>query len=487
MMKRLPPSLVLLLGALPLLTYAAVQLAAVLRPEVLTSEPPAEVGPGSEQLAVARRQATAWSNEIRKAATIAQQYRVPEASETSTDPTVRAVIHAAASRSANLNDLDVFLAEVERPQFTGALKKQYEQWLNERHETQRDAEAIVAWLSQPPSIRSLADAQKALVEINGLIRTYTRRSKFSDTAKAAHWRLQARWLVIERLIELAHTQYRLALQTKLPLEPGSNAMNTALETLRGLKNQFEIFTIDLRQAETDYPHLDPSLRTAFEARGLVVEDCTAREELLKLFAQDDLFTNAAGADAWLAQVAARYLRTKDDSLRAVIREKVQEFCEAYIPPQVQLDTDVVLNGRSVPRKNVVIKYIEQPSGKVQRQPLSANADGLNEWTAPQRYAPESTFVEYMGSEHYLRELKATRLSQVALQYNAARKRLTESTERPRWTQKSAEQLKKACENDKDLVDELQSRGDTTGRAAKIWTRLNMLIAGMTNNPDLFAP
>lgn len=485
-MKRLPLGLVLWLMTLPLWTYAAMQLAAVVRPEVLTSEPPLETGPGSEQLTVARRQAVAWSNEVRKAATITQQYRAPQASETSTDPAVRAVIHAAASRSADLNDLDVFLADVERPQFTGALKTQYEQWLNERHETKRDAEAIVTWLSQPPPIRSLSDANKALAEASDLIRTYSKRSKFSDTAKATLWRLRARWLVIERLIELANTHYRLALQTKLPLEPGANTIHTAVETLRGLKMHWEAFSTDLRQAEADDPRLDPALRAAAEARQTIADDCSAREELLQLFAQDDLFADAAGADAWLAQVAARYLRTKDDALRAIIREKVQEFCEAYIPRQVLLDTEVLLNGRPVPRKNVILKFIEQSSGKVQRQPLAAEEGGLNEWTAPQRYSPESTFVEYMGSEYYLRELKATRLSQVAVKYNAARKRLAESTQRPRWTLKSAEQLKKACENDKDLVDQLQSRDSSAGRAAKIWTRLNILIAGMTNNPDLFA-
>ncbi|MCS6865097.1 MAG: hypothetical protein RMJ56_12015 [Gemmataceae bacterium] len=485
-MKRLPPSLVLLLLALPLVTYAVVQVSIVVRSEVLTPEPPTEQGPSAEALAAAHRRATAWSNEVRKAAIVAQQYRAPDASEASAEPPVRAVIQAAAARSANLNDLDVFLAEVERPQFSGVLKKQYEQWLNERQETKRDAEAVVAWLSQPPPIRSLNDAHKALAEVNTLIRTYTSRSKFSDTAKATLWRLRARWLVIERLLDLANSHYRTALQTPLPLEPGTNALNTAVETLRALKTQLEIFSADLRQAEADYPRLDPTLRANLEARGNIADECIAHEELLKLLGQDDLFTNATGADAWLAQVAARYRRTKDDALRAIIREKVQEFCEAYIPPQAQLDREVILNGRPVPRKNVVIKFIEQPSGKVQRQPLSADDEGLNEWTAPKRYSPESTFVEYMGSEHYLQELRATRLSQVAVMYNAARKQLTESTERPRWTQKSAERLKKACEIDKDLVDQLESRGSSSGRAAKIWTRLNILIAGMTNNPDLFA-
>jgi|GEM_PF-2964679 len=476
----------LLVLGIPLALYCALQIKGVVRADMIVSNPPEDRGATKEKLTADHAKTTAWLNEVRKATTIAGQYRQAGPEDVSRDDMVASAVKTSAARSADLNDLDLFLSDIEAPKFTGKLETQYKKWMEERKELKRDADAVATWLAKPPTINSAADANRAMDTVIGFINQYSSRSKFADKAKAAVWRIRARLAVIDALTALANSQYRTAVQVKLPLESGNNTVKTAVENLKGLKDQIVILKAEVRQADDEKATLDAPLQAAIDAKGVVADECAAREELLDLFAKDDLFTNAAGVAAWLKQVGAQYRKTKDERVRMLIREKLQEFCDAFIPETARLDDDVLVRGKLVPRKDVVIKYQEEAGGAVMRKPLSGDLDGVNEFNLAKKYPGDTTFVVYMGSEEYPKDLKPTPQSQAAVLYNGERKKLADSTTMPKWTAKSVDELKKKCEAQKDLVDLLQTPGGgSVGKEPKIWTRLSGLAAGMVGNADLF--
>jgi hypothetical protein len=483
-MSGLKGGALLMLMGVPLLGLCALTVKDVMRTDIIASDPPADRGPSKDQAAAAHAKSSAWLSDVRKAATVSGQYRAAGPDDATADPAATGMVKASAARAADLNDLDLFLSEVERPSFSGRLKDQYQKWVDERKELKRDEQAVLDWLLRPPAVASSADAVKAVEAAKVLIDQYSMRSKFSDPSKAGAWRVRARLAVIDALAVLADSQYRAAVAVKLPLKEGNNEVKKAVETLRGLKGMLQSLNLEAKAAEEEKP-LDATLRAAVDAKGPVADECTAREELLALFARDDLFTNASGAAAWLKQVGEQYRKTKDEKVRRLIREKVQEFCDAFIPEATRLDDKVVLKGKAVERKNVIIKF-NPVGGKQTREPLSGDLDGVNEFNLADKRPGANTFVVHMSDEEYPRDLKPTELSKAAVRFNAARKQLADSTTAPRWTAKSVEELKKKCDAQKDLVDQLQTLGSkSVGGEPKIWTRLTGLADGMAADPDLF--
>jgi hypothetical protein len=477
----------LLILAVPMGLYIAWQINGVVRTDLVLSDAPPDRGGTKEQLAALHTKTTAWAGEVQKAGAVTEQYRAAGPEDACTDADATALVKASAARAADLNDLDAFLSDLARPNFTGKLKTQYLQWMEERKELNRDAGAITTWLGKPPPITSAADANKVTDEILGLVSAYATRSKFSDKAKAAVWRVRARLIIVKALAALANKQYREAVQVKLPLETGNNAVKTAMATLLVLKAQLTALGADLRNADEEKAALDSTTRVEAESRGSHADECSAREELLTLFAKDDLFTNSTGAAVWLKQVTARYRRTKDEHTRALIRDKVQEFCDAFIPPVVRLPDTVLIKGAEAPREAVVVKFEVTVNGKVEtkRVPLGG-LDGINEFNLESKPPGPNTFVVYDMAEQFPRELKPTELSKAAVMFNAERKKIADGPTVPKWTVNSVEQLKKKCEDQKDLVDLLQTPdGPSAVKAPKIWTRLTGLATGMVGCADLF--
>jgi hypothetical protein len=474
-------ALLLVLG-IPLAGYCALQVKGVARTGAPSDEPP-ERGPSKEQLDAGRAKSAALASDVGKAAEVAEQYRAAGPADAASDPAAAAVVKAGAARSADLADLDTFLADRERPTFSGQLKEQYAKWTEERRALRGDERAVAERLARPPEIASAADAAKASEALDSLIEQYATRSNFSDKARAAVWRVQARLIVADGLAALADKEYRAAIGQKLPLKPNDPAEGT----LRALKKAIEELDAAARAAAAD-AKLDPDLRKAVDAKGAAADENAAREELLSLLAKADLFTDPAGAAPWLKEVAAKYARTKRDADRALIRRKVQEFCEAFVPPEVRLDDAVIFDGKEVERKHVVVAYQREVGGKVMRAPLSAELDGANEFNLAKTHPGDTTFVEHMGSTRRPAALKPTELSRAAALYNAERKKLSDGTTEPKWTEKSVLELKKKCEAQQKQVENLEVLGGGSGgKPFKLWTRLTGLARGLGANKELVAP
>ncbi len=217
----------------------------------VTTELPSEHGASKEQLAESHAKSSVLLADTRKATTITNQFHAAAAEDASTNPDAKAVVTASANRAADLNDLDLFLSEVERAPFTGKLKNRYASWIDERKKLKSDEEAVATWLGRAHAVTSPDDATKEMEEANTLIVKYSTRSKFSDSTKAAVWRIKARLVLTDALAHLADAQYRTAVNTKLPLEKGNNAVKVAVETLRGLKAMIRLLDSDAKIAEEE--------------------------------------------------------------------------------------------------------------------------------------------------------------------------------------------------------------------------------------------
>ena len=148
------------------------------------------------------------------------------------------------------------------------------------------------------------------------------------------------------------------------------------------------------------------------------DEWAARERLLALFAEPTLFTDAAGAADWLAKVNVQFDRTASSDEHALLRRKVQEFCEAFVPSAVLLDDAVLLDGKRVARSQVEVKYFPASGKGSMRAKLTADPDrkALNEFTVAEKYPGDSTLVLLGAAEHYPKQLKPTEQSKAAVLY-----------------------------------------------------------------------
>ncbi|HEY1188558.1 MAG TPA: hypothetical protein VGE74_12975 [Gemmata sp.] len=474
-------ALLLALGA-PFALYAVWQVHSATRADVTAAPPPADTGPTNEQLAASRTKAAAFAAASRNALDGSWQSAGPV--PTSTDPAAAEALQAAAARAADLADLERFLSGAERPVFTGKLKPRYEEWTREQVAARRAEEAVRAWFRKPLAVASVADADRAMGEVNALIDEYAGLSRFANTGQTVRWRLQAQLQLVDLLTGLANTHYKAAVSAPLPLDQDTGA---ALAALRALRAHLAALQEGLRQADESKVPLAAEFRTTAEDKRARADEYAAREELLALFAKADLFADATGAERWLKSVAAQFAKTKDKEVQKIIRKKVQQFADSFIPASVRLDEDVVLRGRAAPRDKVVVSYDPALGEKTQTRSLSAEAGGFNEFSLSGKQPGLNYVVRYDGNSYELGDLKPTALSRAAVRYNEARARLADRPA-PRWTAESIAELKKKCEEQKELVDQLRiPERKGAGAPPKIATRVSGLAAGAAACEDLFRP
>jgi hypothetical protein len=459
----------------------------VVRTDLIASEVPPDRGGSKEYLAASRTKAAGWAGEVRKAAGVAWQYRVPGPEDAVADEAAAGLVKAAGARSADLQDLDVFLSDTDAPKFVGHLRESYAKWNVENKQAREDAAAVTAWLANPPPVASTADAVRAMAAAAAHVNQYTGRSRFSDKGKAAIWQLKARLHVVDALAAAADAQYQSAVREKLPLPPGDNAVKTALDTLGGVRAQIAGLGNDLKRADEDKVPVEGALRGAVAAKVELDRQYAAGAALLGLFGQKDLFQDPAGAEPWLRQVAAHYANTKKKEDADLIREKAQQFCDGFLPAGVRLDDTVLLRGKPAPRKEVIVKEPGRPT-------LSADPDGLNEFKLAAR-EPMSTLLTYKGDEEWNEAVAPTALSKAAMAYGVERKAVQTGASGPKWTAKSVEDLKKKCETHKDQLDKVKmlepkNKPKSPDKAEddeplKLWVRLSGLAEGIKRAPELF--
>lgn len=481
-MKSLTGGALLLVLGVPLGLYAALAVKAVARTDLVGGDPPADRGASRDDLAKLRARAGNWLGEVRKATTVAGQYRASTADDASSEPGVRAAVKAASARAKDLIDVDRFLSNNVEGKFEGNLAGVFGKWHAGRADLGKTETAVVRWLEAPPPVASAPAADAALKAVRELIAQYT-DSQFADRAKAAEWRVRVRLYVVTALEKAAEDQYDKTVRAKLPLE--ERASDTTKATLAALGEHATGLQTDAEQARADGAVLAPAVLSAAEEKKPLVERSAARKTLLDLLAEDKLFEKAGGAAAWLGRVGAAY-RKSDPRTRALIRDKVQEFCDAFVAPVAQLDDEVLLEGKRVARASVRVVYAPRAGADDVFAKLALEADGLNEHTLPTKPPGVNPYLVHdagnMSRSLAVGKLKPTDLSAAAVAYNAARRKVVETPGRAKWTPNSLAELKKACGGNEKLVDQLKVPG---GAVPQLWVRLTGLADGAAENADLF--
>jgi len=490
-MGRLKSGVVLLLLAVPFALYAAWQVQGVSRADLIVSDPPSEKGlPGREQLAAARAKADKWSEDVRKAAAVTYQFRTPGPDDRAADDECYALARAAGARADELIDLEKFLSDTDDPVFVGALRTRYLEWRASKAELSKAGKAVENWFTTPlPAVDGPEPAAKAVAAFYSLVGEYTRDSRFSDPAKAAGWKVRGRCRVIEALADTARGPYDKVVARPLPLpsEADSPDVRKALGAPRAIREQVKLLQDELTQIED--AKLTVPARAAADARAAVkrADEWAARERLLALFAEPTLFTNPTGAADWLEKVKAQFDRTQSAEDRDLLRRKVQEFCEAFVPRAVELEDFVLIDGKRTRRADVEVEYFDA-KGKSHRVPLTNNPDpeSLNEFTVARKFPGERTRVWVGATESFPNQLQPTKPSEAAVAFHEARKNVGSGPGMPKWTAKAIDELKIKCKPVSGEVNKLKIPGTKPDAPApEIWNRLENLSRGAEADRTLF--
>ena len=110
--------------ALPFPLYGAWQVRGVSRADLIVADPPSDKSASKEQLATMRTKTEKWVGDVRKTAAVTYQFRAPGPDDATSDADCTALARDAAKRSADLTDLESFLAGTESPTYTGTLRAQ---------------------------------------------------------------------------------------------------------------------------------------------------------------------------------------------------------------------------------------------------------------------------------------------------------------------------------------------------------------------------
>jgi hypothetical protein len=305
--------------------------------------------------------------------------------------------------------------------------------------------------------------------------------------------------VLESLQAAATGPYDEVLALALPLPDPKNdkRVEKALGAPTAIREQVRLLEAELAAVKAARRELPERAAKLANSVLRTADEWAAKEELLALFADPELFTNPTKATDWLPKVQAQFNKTQTATGRELIRKKVQQFCEAYIPRAARLDTNVLVRDKELPRVNVKIVYQATGKPKTERA-LTDHPTMLNEFNFITLH-PDFDQVAWPGGFGGKDSLKPTAASFVARDFTSERATVTV------WAAGTVEQLKKKCEGADAAVQQkrreqldklagaeairdplgMESRSAWTQENSRIWTRLTALSGAMAKAPGLF--
>jgi hypothetical protein len=217
------------------------------------------------------------------------------------------------------------------------------------------------------------------------------------------------------------------------------------------------------------------------------EDWRARNDLLVKFAVDPPGLAPEDAKKWFKDVNTQVGRLKDAATKAIIRDKVQQFCDALIPKKFALDSLVMVSTRTVERSDLKARYAKDGKLDSTFPVLTDDPDLLNEMTAktkgPRGLLFDSFYLDASGGIDP-NVVKPTAKSKASLAFLAARATVPEKNG---WTRDTVARLLEkagpAETGDKHRWDDLillGKRGEY-----KVYERLKIVEGAISQYADLF--
>lgn len=464
--------LLLLAVTAPIAGYAAWQGAAASQQQVVPVKPPPEFGgPGKDVLTPIRGNTKTGAEDARLVTQAA--FRFPPANpKEPTDQEARDAAKAAAARARALDNLRKFLAgrppeEFEEPGWKDLARA--------RAKLGEDETVIEKQLAEIPVVRGPRAAEAAQAQLDAdraAIKKYG-DNPLSDRTKAARWGYAAQARVLRGLHDWAAAEYAKALNKRPPIDDPDS---TLLETVRYLRRGADSLS---RQFEAETGTFRGEIRQAVLAATGLREEWAYRERLLAAFRDNPSALPPEDLDGRLREIGDLYRKLEQSpELQALIRAKVQQFCDGFIPQRLRLDSVVELDGGLVPRGPLELEF----AGESKTRKLSD--DPLGDLTEFNHTKQGQRFLHIEWKLNQKTKLVPTDLSKAAHAYTEARRSV------PRWDGPGVNRLKEACKgHDETVLNKLvairtdQSPGPDV--PAQVWTRLSKLAEAVAAYPNLF--
>lgn len=275
----------------------------------------------------------------------------------------------------------------------------------------------------------------------------------------------------------------------LPMKPSdATSFEKEMEELTKMYDQFDlIYSNAPEQARKNSRIEDLANSMAFSKA-----ECQACNELCKLFFLDPVRMPPADITAWFLKVGSFMSKLSTSSTKALIKQKVQQFCAAVIPEKLALD-DHVLNVDGTLFKRDQLRAMFEKNGGMNtgdkdyfnERPLSLDPAELNERThgdmkfTPPGYVPG--MISHSNGTISPKRLKPTPRSVAAFDFFKARQQVPSDNG---WKRVIVDQLlEAAAESGKtpgQQWDPLSLPGEPKQKPYEVVQKLNAIRAAMTN-------
>ncbi len=234
-----------------------------------------------------------------------------------------------------------------------------------------------AWFLQEVN----ANAKAALAAFLNICDGYRRAG--APPVKAAVYEMRGRHRIANAFSDLLVKKYDLLIgKAGLPLNQSD--AKSLQEEIDELVKMFEQFAL-VYSAAPDQARKNPAMEGLANDMALSRDGWQACNELSKLFYIDPLELTHSDVADWFVKVGSFMSKLSPDSTRALIKQKVQQFCGAVIPEKLALDNSVrKVGGNEFAREKLKARFKSDNAANNmplhKYLPLSLDPSGLNERT-----------------------------------------------------------------------------------------------------------
>jgi hypothetical protein len=379
--------------------------------------------------------------------------------------------------------MNVVAFDDSRKKFVGD-KEEFENLRNSQGELRTFESKLNAWFLGEVNENAI-NALKLFRE--DLIIPYSQAK--ASPVKVAEYEMRGRHAIAKAFSAQLLKEFNLRIEKNaLPINPSD-----ATPLLKGMDDLIDMCAQFARVYSNapDQARKNPDMeRKSIEMLGLDAE-WQACKELSNLFSRDPVGMTPSDVADWFVKVGSFMSKLSTDSTKALIKQKVQQFCGAVIPEKLGLDDQVLkVDGTLFRRDQLQSRFRKVNAGfddkeLYKRLPLSSDPAGLNERTqGEQKFSPlgyEPSMIDTPGGAVPAERFKPTPRSAAAFDYFKARQQVPSENG---WKRVVLDRmLEAAAESEKtpgQQWDPLSLPGVAKQKPYDVLQKLNAIRAAMTN-------
>jgi hypothetical protein len=312
----------------------------------------------------------------------------------------------------------------------------------------------------------------------------------ASPVKVAEYEMRGRHAIAMAFSAQLLKEFNLRIEKNaLPINPSD-----ATPLLKGMDDLIDMCAQFARVYSNapDQARKNPNMeRKSIEMLGLDAE-WQACKELSNLFSCDPVGMTTSDVADWFVKVGSFMSKLSTDSTKALIKQKVQQFCGAVIPEKLALDDHVlIVDGTRFRRDQLWARYEKFNAGlgdkdRFKRLPLSSYPAGLNERThGDQKFSPpgyEPSMIDTPAELVPADLFKPTPRSAAAFDYFKARQQVPSENG---WKRVVLDRMLEAAVESEKTPGQQWDRlsllpGEANQKPYDVLQKLNAIRAAMTN-------